>query len=202
MWPVVMLMQSTDWAETLRWAINTGILQEAFRRWNMKGFIVEFYSTQHALFLNFLSSDLSGALGTTYCSPDLGNHNTKYKIIISSQFYRHYFYCLVTCETPLRSPFARRAGMLLSVVLVLAHVLLILVNPLHTIPSGFLSVYGTDWMKAILKQCPLQSDLLSIQEINTLSHLFRLYLLPLDPWPKINNGLVLTKIVYNWIYHL
>lgn len=38
-----------------------------------------------ALTMLFLSFDLSGELGTTYCRPDLGNHNTKYKIMISLQ---------------------------------------------------------------------------------------------------------------------
>lgn len=102
----------------------------------------------------FSSSNLFGELGTTYGSPDLGSHNTKYKIIISSQeFYRHYFYCLVTCKASLGSPFAKQAGMQLSEVLVLVHVLLISVNPLHTVPSGFFLMHGTDWMKAVsLKQ--------------------------------------------------
>lgn len=102
----------------------------------------------------FSSSNLFRELGTTYSSPDLGSHNTKYKIIISSQeFYRHYFYCLVTCKASLGSPFAKQAGMQLSEVLVLVHVLLISVNPLHTVPSGFFLMHGTDRMKVVsLKQ--------------------------------------------------
>lgn len=78
-----------------------------------------------------------------------------------------------------------QACYILSVVLVLVHLLLIPVNPLHTSPSGFLSVYDIGGMKVvILKRSLLQSDLqitLSIQGSNPLSHFIRLYLLPLDP---------------------
>lgn len=57
-----------------------------------------------ALTMLFLSFDLSGELGTTYCRPDLGNHNAKYKIMISLQgLYRHYLYSLVTFKPSLGS---------------------------------------------------------------------------------------------------
>lgn len=127
-----------------------------------------------ALSMLFSSSNLFGELGTTYGSPDLGSHNTKYKIIISSQeFYRHYFYCLVTCKASLGSPFAKQAGMQLSEVLVLVHVLLISVNPLHTVPSGFFLMHGTDWMKAVsLKQRSAVCSLNCSTDSNASSHLF------------------------------
>lgn len=207
MCPLVVLMPSTNWSwnSTLshKYRYFTGSPQkmkhERFYRGVLQHSACSFY---RPTFLGRLGPLIAALTFWTITQSTRSSFQLKYFTGIT-------FDCLVTCETPLGSPFARRAGMLLSVVLVLAHALLILVNPLHTIPSGFLSVYGADWMKAILKQRPLQPDLLSIQEINTLSHSFRLCSLPLDPWPRINNGvrvtfhcLVLTKIVYNGIYHL
>lgn len=50
----------------------------------------------------FLSSNLCRELGSTYCRPDLGNHNTKYEIMISLQGpYRHHWYSSDTCKASL-----------------------------------------------------------------------------------------------------
>lgn len=64
-----------------------------------------------ALTMLFLSFDLSVALGTTYCRPDLGNHNTKYEIMISLQgLQRHYLYSLVTLNPLLGASLAHLKG--------------------------------------------------------------------------------------------
>lgn len=56
----------------------------------------------------FLSFDLCRELWSTYCRPDLGNHNVKYKIMISLQGpYRHYWYSSDTCKTSLGGVCAR-----------------------------------------------------------------------------------------------
>lgn len=50
----------------------------------------------------FLSFDLYRELWSTYCRPDLGNHNAKYKIMISLQGpYRHYRCSSDTCKASL-----------------------------------------------------------------------------------------------------
>lgn len=47
---------------------------------------------------SFLSFNLCKELGSTYCRPDLGNHNAKYKIMISLQgLYKRYWYSSDTC---------------------------------------------------------------------------------------------------------
>lgn len=50
----------------------------------------------------FLSFNLCRELGSTYCRPDLGNHNAKYEIMISLQGpYRHYWYSSDTYKASL-----------------------------------------------------------------------------------------------------
>lgn len=93
----------------------------------------------------FLSPDLSEELQTTYCSPTLG---TITQSTISSFHPKNFTGITFIVQLHVRllsgatSP-GVEACCVLSVVLVLAHVLLIPVNPLRTIPLGFLPVYDT-----------------------------------------------------------
>lgn len=149
-WVIKWLYWEMLWSTHCNWTINIwAIYRKPSENETWKVLSWSFI----ALSLLILSPDLSGELKTPYCilAPDLGNHNTKYDIIISSQeFYGALLYCWVTSKISLGCYFAGMLHISMVWALALAYVLCIQVNQLHTYSSGHLSLYNSGWRKTVI----------------------------------------------------